>query len=347
MQAIDYLYPWHEKSLEQLAASRSRPGHAWLLEGPEGCDPEPLASAFAALVLCEAVAGGSMACGQCSSCRWLASGSHPDYRRVQPSALALVESEEGEDEPQRKSSTKPSEVIKIEQIRALGDFLSVGTHRGGWRIVQIDPAHRLTAESANALLKTLEEPIPQTLFLLASDQAQALPATIRSRCLQFRVPLPAPDALVSWLGAKLGIDRPEAERVVRLAGGRPSQALIYADKAQAATHRSVMELLASLPDTEVAKVADQLQAVAPVQWVPLLAAWVEDLQRVAMRLEPRRFPEASGRLRDLVARLSPWDLSGFSQWLARERPLLRHPLNARLFAERILDRYSEVIVKKG
>jgi hypothetical protein len=84
-----------------------------------------------------------------------------------------------------------------------------------------------------------------------------------------------------------------------------------------------------------------------VQWVPLLAAWVEDLQRVAMRLEPRRFPEASGRLRDLVARLSPWDLSGFSQWLARERPLLRHPLNAKLFAERILDRYSEVILKKG
>ena len=113
------------------------------------------------------------------SCHWLSQGNHPDYREIVPEAAS-------EDEDEAEEAAKPDKakslVIKIDQIRAIADFVSLTTHRAGYRVLLIHPAEAMHPGAANALLKTLEEPPPQTLIALVSDQPARLLATIRSRC---------------------------------------------------------------------------------------------------------------------------------------------------------------------
>ena len=123
----------------------------------------------------------------CLACNWFAQGNHPDFRLLQPEALA----EEGEADDGKESKKKPSQQITIEQIRGLDEFLNVGTHRGGLRVVLVHPTEAMNRNSANALLKTLEEPAPSTLFLMVSNEPNRLLPTIRSRCQAMPVPLPA------------------------------------------------------------------------------------------------------------------------------------------------------------
>jgi DNA polymerase III, gamma/tau subunits len=100
------------------------------------------------------------------ACNWFTQGNHPDYRIVVPEALAAEaglgnaaeEKAEKADGDEGKKTRAPSKEIKIEQIRGLLDFVGVGSHRGGARVVVLYPAEGLNIAAANALLKTLEEP---------------------------------------------------------------------------------------------------------------------------------------------------------------------------------------------
>src|SRR5690606_31393121 len=151
---------------------------------------------------------GAMACGHCPACTWYASGNHPDFRRVRPEAVALAEGqaeeavtdEAGGDAEEKKAGKRaPSREIRIEQIRALESWANTGTHRGGLRIVLLYPAESLNTISANGLLKILEEPPPQTVFLLVADAPDRLLPTLVSRCR--RLPLGTPDreSALAWL----------------------------------------------------------------------------------------------------------------------------------------------------
>jgi DNA polymerase-3 subunit delta' len=100
-----------------------------------------------------------------------------------------------------KSKT-PSKDIKIEQIRNLADFMNISTHRQGLRVVVLYPAEALNTPASNALLKTLEEPPPGTLFLLASNSLDRLLPTILSRCRKFALPMPSHEQALTWLKAQ-------------------------------------------------------------------------------------------------------------------------------------------------
>src|SRR5260221_13206905 len=104
---------------------------------------------------------------------------------------------------------KKSEQIRIEQVRELADFLAIGTHRGGLRVILVYPAEAMNANTQNALLKNLEEPPPATVFLLVTTQAERLLATVRTRCLKLTFPFPPPDPVLRWLKEK-GAAHPEA-----------------------------------------------------------------------------------------------------------------------------------------
>src|SRR5260221_11148768 len=117
---------------------------------------------------------------------------------------------------------KKSEQIRIEQVRELGDFLAVGTHRAGLRVILVYPAEAMNANTQNALLKNLEEPPPATVFLLVTTQAERLLATVRSRCLKLTLPFPPPDPVQRGLKEQ-GDAHPEA--ALAAAGGSPLPAL--------------------------------------------------------------------------------------------------------------------------
>ena len=163
------MYPWQGDAWAQLQQMRARMPHAILVHGPAGTGKADFIEAFAQALLCESPRPDGHACGSCASCGWFVQHNHPDYRRVRPEALEdelPAEGEGGDGERKSKSTKAPSKEIKIEQIRNLADFMNISTHRQGLRVVVLYPAEALNMPASNALLKTLEEPPPGTVFLL-------------------------------------------------------------------------------------------------------------------------------------------------------------------------------------
>ena len=320
------MYSWHENDFDQLLASSQGRHHALLVTGPAGIGKSGFARTLAAALLCEDAGAGGRACGKCAACGWFALGHHPDFRALIPEA----------DDPDFEAPAKgpkPSKDIRIDQVRALASFVAVGGHRGGNKVVLVQPADALNAASANALLKTLEEPSGATRFLLVTARPDWLPATVRSRCAA--VPLRAPPTAeaTAWLATECGIAQAEAARWLAAAGGAPLRARELAQPAQGATHRLVVEAIAALPQSSAVNAADRLVSVEPARWVAILQTWVGDLGRVRSGSEPRFHPEERARLQALAGRT---DLRRISDLEVRMRRLTRyaeHPLNPRLLCE--------------
>ena len=192
-------FPWLAQAREKLRAAHAaaRMPHALLILSIEGLGEQALARWTGALVLCEARERAP--CGQCATCQLLKVDSHPD--------LHVVGLEE------------KAQQIKIEQVRELSEALSLKSYRGGYKVGIIENAELLNTYSANAFLKTLEEPAGDTLLILVAKPSHRLPATIASRCT--RVALRAPPAAegLAWLAARSG--EPPSEAALRLAAGAP------------------------------------------------------------------------------------------------------------------------------
>lgn len=160
------LYPWHAQTWQLLSTRFPHLGHGLLFYGKQGCAKKEFAERFVAWVLC-LNKQAKAACGECTSCQWLKSDTHPNYVHITT------------DEENKKQNAK----IKIEKIRDLLPFVQQTGE--GWRVVVIEPAEALNTASANALLKTLEEPGERVVLILLADHYLKLPATIRSRLQHF------------------------------------------------------------------------------------------------------------------------------------------------------------------
>src|SRR5690606_4595843 len=131
---------------------------------------------------------------------------------------AEEEGDDGEGRKSGKSSKNPSKEIRIEQVRQLCDWINVSTHRSGKRVVLLYPAEALNTASANSLLKTLEEPPAETVFLLVSHAPDSLLPTIVSRCHRFQLGIPDPAQAQAWLSAQ-GVQ--DAQAWLAEQGGAP------------------------------------------------------------------------------------------------------------------------------
>jgi DNA polymerase III subunit delta' len=202
---MNEVYPWQVRQWRQLLSQfrQQRLGHAFLLCGSSGLGKYHFAEQFAQLLLCKQP--GDYACGNCSGCRLWSSQNHPDLLKIVP------------DEPGKN--------IKIEQIRQMVDFISKTAQRTGYKIVIIAPAEAMNKAAANALLKSLEEPLGQVLFFLVNHQPGILPATIRSRCqkLHFLAGVES----CSWLNQQLK-DSANPHLLLKIAEYAPLRALDFA-----------------------------------------------------------------------------------------------------------------------
>ena len=204
------LAPWLDPAWNTLAGALDggRLHHALLIAGPRGYGKRALAGAFAAAALCLERGADGQACGHCRSCLLVAAGSHPDLVRV---TFEL------------RDDGKPRTELTIDQLRALCQRLSLSSQFGGLQIALIDPADAMNASSANALLKTLEEPSTGTVIVLVADAPERLPATIRSRCRRIDIKAPAREAALAWLRAQ-GVDAGKAAATLDASLGNPGQA---------------------------------------------------------------------------------------------------------------------------
>lgn len=325
------IYPWQIEAWQDLANRGERLHHALLFHGPAGIGKLALAEHFAQLLLCEAPGSASRPCGACEGCRWLLAGSHPDFRRLEPEALERRVAEDAEADPGATTAAKaakPSQEIKVDQVRELEGFLALRSHRGRRRVVLVHPAEAMNPNAANALLKALEEPQPGAHFLLVSHRPARLLPTIRSRCLAVPVGLPAEPLARAWL-KESGV--PDAEAWLAFAGGAPLQALAYAKDSRGP--------IAAMREALRKRDLGSLQEVSGREDVEALA---EVLHRYAIDVAMRslggrgRFGmQESGRAGSPAAWLR------FARQMGRWRLLARHPLNPRLFAGEMLARMPE------
>ncbi len=202
-------------AVAELAAAAADPvamTHAWLFTGPPGSGRSVAARAFAAALQCP-----RHGCGECTACRTTLHGTHADVREVVPEGLS----------------------IGVDEMRALVQVAARHPATGRYQIVIIGDADRLTERAANALLKAVEEPSEQTVFLLCapSDHPDDVPITIRSRCRMVSLHSPPATAIAAVLAHRDGIDRPTAEWAASVCGGHVGRARHLATDAEARARR--------------------------------------------------------------------------------------------------------------
>jgi len=218
--------PWLADSTAALRAAheQGRMPHALLIHEAPGAGGEWLATFAAALVLCER--GAAAPCGQCTACRRVAAGAHPDVSWLRPQ--------------------EDSRQVRIEQVRELSADLALTSHGGGYKVGIITPADALNRFAANALLKTLEEPPARTLLILVASEPSRLPPTILSRCQRVRIRAPGRAESVAWLTTVRG--DADWDAALDTIGEAPMQ-IVQADPAELAAvgadARSTLDALAA------------------------------------------------------------------------------------------------------
>jgi DNA polymerase-3 subunit delta' len=329
-------FAWHRSDLARVTADRGRMPHALLVQGRAGIGKTEFARSLAASVLCEDPREG-MACGACASCHWFSQGNHPDFREIVPEAA--LEDEEGAEEA--KADKAKSLVIKIDQIRAVADFVALTTHRAGFRVLLIHPAEALHPSAANALLKTLEEPPAHTLIVLVSDQPARLLPTIRSRCRPLPLATPAPDEALAWLRAE-GVEAPEV--ALAAAGGAPLLARDLAQAPEAELRKRVLAELARPGGADLLQFASAIDKASVERFIYWMQTWVHDLVRMRLAGDARHHPGMAPALRSRAQSADIEGLFALERELAEARRLASHPLNPRLVAEHLLMAYNRATI---
>lgn len=335
---------WHEAEWRRLWERPAGPPHALLLAGVAGVGKSLLAHALVQRLLCQTPRNPTdPACGECTSCRLFTSGNHPDFRHVIPEADAEEAEAEGAGAGEKK---KASAQILIAQIRALEDFVYIGAHLGGRRVILVEPADVMNVPAENALLKILEEPPSGVCFVLVSSRWRRLLPTIRSRCRSVMFGRPTATDAVQWLDAQGG---GKARKLLPLTGGAPIQALTEYERGRADAFDDVV---ASLLDGK----ADFL-ALAGRWEAQLKKEGGLKMEEVVATIQKGLFDLASlkltGRLRFLAGREAQAEalvrqadtaaiLGGYGE-LLRARALASHPLNPRLFLDDIAARYLRAV----
>jgi DNA polymerase-3 subunit delta' len=354
------IYGWQEEVWRKLAGTL---GHALLLRGRKGLGKLAFARYLAKSRLCENPSVEGKACEVCASCHWFEQGSHPDFCLVEPEAITATSgsgegsSEEGvepgdEAEAQSfsraanqatgsgKSAKKPSRQISISQIRELGDFVNITSHQNGYKIILIHPAETMNMAAANALLKNLEEPPLQTLFILVTHQAQYLLPTIRSRCRQIVMPAPDAASAALWLKQQ-GVKAPE--RCLASAGYAPLTALEFANEDYLVRHSAFIQQISTPSSFNVLALAEEMQKSDLVMVVTWLQKWCYDLMSFRTTQKVRYHLDMLAQIKSLASRLDPYSMAAYLRALDKTQQVARHPLNPRLFLEELLFSYVTVL----
>jgi DNA polymerase III subunit delta' len=329
---------WVDAALAQRLAAPNFPqslGQTTGISDPHCAGGSAYALALAHALLCATPntqgAAQGRACGQCSQCALLKAGNHPDLMVLMPENLQLNFVPEKE--------KKPSKTIKIDQLRALENNFNLSSQRGGRKVVLIYPAQTLGTVPANALLKTLEDPPPNTFFIVVSEVwSQVLP-TIRSRCVCQTLAEPAMVDKVAWLD---GMQVSHPKRWLELAAGRVDKALNMAQDPLWMPLLKLMPYLLQGAHTDAIGLANDMSKAELKRVVEAVSLWMADLLAMGQGAPARFFAGQTTNMQTILPTMNLPAASDFAAQLAHIAVLAEHPLNARTQCEALLLAYQNI-----
>lgn len=328
------IFPWQMEIWRQINSMRQNLPHALLFQGRKGVGKLEFARTLAQGLLCETPQPSGEGCGHCLACGWFLQGNHPDFRSVEPEALT-----EAEDDKPAKGK-KPSQEIKIEQIRELAGLVSLSTHRNGMRVILIHPAEAMNTSAANALLKTLEEPPPQTLIILVTHQAQSLLPTVRSRCLKLAFPMPSVEQSMDWL-RRQGVADPAP--FLAQAGYAPLAAQELSGDELQELRQGFLSQLARPQTLDPIALAEKNEKADLANMLKWLQQWLYDLIGCRLCGLIRYQPDFATEIRALAPRIQLHAALTFQKELLAAQKIVLHPLNTQLFLEQLLLSYMQLM----
>jgi DNA polymerase-3 subunit delta' len=330
---MNQLAPWiHKQSLSLLAQQ----GHAWLLQGPSGLGQYALATAMVSTWLCESPHAQTQgACGQCGSCHALSVHTHADLFVLMPETVLLELgwplSEKAQSEIDNKTR-KPSKEIRIDAMRDAIEFSQRTNARGHGKAVLVFPAERMNHITANALLKTLEEPPGNVKFVLASEAAHQLLPTIRSRCLIHTMLWPETIEAIEWISQN-GFSEDEAAFALKTAGGRPDEVFRQKELGQN------MQWWSKFPRAMKAGDASYCSDLPPSEVIDALQKLCHDLMMLQSNASLRYFNAS-----DLPAvQTQASQLTAWFKRLSQAARTAEHPFNPGLMLEALCSEAREVM----
>ena len=347
--------------------------NAILLHGQAGIGKFAFSIELAKALLCESSDRLTKPCDHCEACHWFNTGNHPDFIALVPEThrKLLPHGDYESDETPKKGKTaredsdgdgaekKEKKNISIEETRSAIEGLSIGSHRGGNRVILIYPLEMLRSDSANTLLKSLEEPPANTIFLLLADRVDRVLPTIRSRCRLLTAPRPNRTQGLAWLKSQLPLiaglqaNEGDIETIYDEQGGAPYSVL---DSLRARHNKDDKDeltisiaasryLLQSMAQGGRIAWLDAAEKTHKAQFSFLLATmqrWVSDLLLVTQSGTPRYYPKHIGTLQGLSQTAQLPKLLHFWKSLVQARRTENHPLANRIQLEALLAQYQQI-----
>jgi DNA polymerase-3 subunit delta' len=321
------IYPWHQHHWLQLVANWHNRPNAWLFVGKAKTGKSAFAQYLAQALLCENPEKDYQPCGQCPSCHLFEQGSHPDFMLLTP----------GQDED--TGNARKLLQIKIDSVREVLQFSQITSHRGGLKVIVINPAESMNVQAANALLKVLEEPPQNVVFILVSSQKDRLLPTIKSRCRPFVLDIPDKEQALSFLREQQVAD---AASLLAFNGGAP----LFEDSSEHNEIRAQLTELLSEPALiafmDFAAKFDQKKWPLAL-FLDWMQKWISDLVWVRYNTKAYFYPDYTDELKKIGQNIQMISVFEFLAQLNKLIPYGQHTLNVKLQIESVVIDYLNLI----
>lgn len=325
--------PWQQALWRQLGQrlSAGRFPHASLLSGSAGVGKANLAQAFAARMLCQSPItqnGTELPCGRCKQCALVTGEGHPDLRLIRP---------------------ETGRVIKVEQVRELIRFAQQSPQVGRRKLVILDSADQLNVSAANALLKTLEEPVANTFLLLLHQAGRPLLPTIRSRCQQLRLAVPERQQGLDWLSEQNQQDSDTQSAALDWAAGAPLHALELLQQDRLGQRQLCLDALQGYlkRELDLSTAVRPFQKLSQEEALDLMLLWAHDLARARVGSEQVRDRSAAPMLGYLATRQPAAEIHHLYEATLEARRGLVYNLNPELELMALLNQWQSLMSSGG
>lgn len=315
---MSHIPAWLDPVIEgvRLGLRQARLPHALLLIGREGDGLHRLGRYLGHTILCRQP---ERPCGTCKTCLLVQGGAHPDLMTL---------------EPEGKSDT-----IKVAQVRELQHFMHETPQQGGNKVIRLVRADRMNNSAANALLKMLEEPTPNTFLVLESASLSRLLPTVRSRCRLYKLDHPAPDQARDYLSS-LSIPDEEIGQRLAMAQGAPLEAAEFTTDA---IERWNKQITAFHREREFSALAAFINQQPPNLLLEQLLMWVDTALRIQHKTDVS-LPEHDAGLVRALSSVPAMSLFGFRDYILELLNSLRYQanLNQQMWSEQLAARWLEI-----